>query len=304
MIGNPIGYTKSLDVQRGKVMPSQRQKYRIFTNYRSVHDYIDSYTQAEYIKPSLDLSFHLNRLALKGIVDDWELGKLRNFSDKPNEIYDTWYKHRDFYPSIDTKKYFEEVFEWIENPKVKINKLIQLSCLLYELIDKAPFNSGNQITSILTMTILSKAYGYNPNNLIPFAKLLQFIDSDLSAALKIAKNKRDITVFIEAFLYTLSLTSTSVVNMCKETYDFKVKRTSKLQEEFNPRQIRILDYLEVEKRVSRQEYAKIMGISFMTAFRDLQELLKKDMITQKGNGRGTYYTLSRKNDDDELKVIG
>ena len=239
---------------------------------------------------------------MKGLIDDWDVAKIRGFSDKPNEIYDTWYKNRDFYPNLDASKYFQDIFNWIEDPKVKINKLVQLAILLYEYIDKAPFSSGNQMSAILTITATSKAYGYNPHNLIPFAKSIQFIDDDLVAAIKIVKAKRDLTVFIEAFLYTLSLTCVNILNQYKEIYDNKVKMNTKLQEQFNSRQMKMLEYLEVERKVTRAQYSKIMGISFMTAFRDLQELLDKDIIKQKGNGRGTYYVLHTR--EKETETIG
>lgn len=291
LIGYPIGYSKALDTQRGKIMPSLKPKYKIFTNYRSVHDFIDSYSPTTFIKPSFELTAHINKILLKGIVDDWDIGKLRNFSDKPNEIYDTWYKYRDFYPNLDPKKYFSEIFNWIEAPKYKINKLLQISILLFEFIDKAPYTVGNQLTSILSLSILLKAYGYNPNNILPIAKTLEYVSDDIVSAYKIAKNKRDITSFIEAFLYTLSLTATNTANLYKEVYETKASNIGKMQEELNERQLKIIEYIEIEKKVTRQQYSKMMGISFMTAFRDLQELLDKGYVAQKGKGRGTYYIL-------------
>ncbi|MCK9368480.1 DeoR family transcriptional regulator [Candidatus Dojkabacteria bacterium] len=302
LIGYPIGYTKALDVQRGKIMPSLKPKFRVFTNYRGVHDFIDSYTPTGFIKPSFDLSIHINKILMKGLIDDWDVAKIRGFSDKPNEIYDTWYKFRDFYPNLDAKRYFQDIFNWIEDPRVKINKLIQIAILLYEYIDKAPFSSGNQMSAMLAISAISKAYGYNPHNIIPYAKSTQFISEDIVSAMKIVKAKRDLTVFIEAFLYTLSLTAVNILNQYKEIYANKVKMNTKLQEQFNSRQMKILEYLEVERKVTRAEYTKIMGVSFMTAFRDLQELLDGDMIKQKGNGRGTYYTLHSKEKSSEISV--
>jgi hypothetical protein len=59
----------------------------------------------------------------------------------------------------------------------------------------------------------------------------------------------------------------------------------------NPRQIKIIEYLYEKEKVSRKEYSSMMKISFMTSFRDLQELVDKKYIIQKGKSRGTYYTL-------------
>jgi Fic family protein len=148
-----------------------------------------------------------------------------------------------------------------------------------------------------------KAYGYNPKNILPIAKTIDFVSEDLIAAYKMSRNKRDLTAFLEAYLYSLSLTATNVANAVKETYENKSTKIGKMQEELNERQVRIIEYLEVEKRISRKQYAKQMGISFMTAFRDLLELLEKGYIVQKGKGRATYYILPRTNEEDASSNI-
>jgi predicted HTH transcriptional regulator len=76
-----------------------------------------------------------------------------------------------------------------------------------------------------------------------------------------------------------------------------------MQEELNERQLKIIEYLEIEKKITRMQYTKMMGISFMTSFRDLQEMLEKGYIVQKGKGRATFYILPKKiqsNDDIQL----
>lgn len=306
LIGHPTGYNTALNIQRGKVLPSFRPKLKIFMNYRSSHDFVDTYSSSNFILPSTELAVHMNKLLMKGILDEWELGKLRDFTEKPNEVYDTWYKVRDIYPNLSFKKHFDSVFAWIIKPKTRVHKLIQLSCLVYEFLDKAPFSTGNQLTTILTTSAIAKEYGYNPNNLIPFGRAINFINPDIIAAHKLTKKKRDLTVFIEALLYTFSLTAMSVEGQVVDTFSNKVKKHTKLQEMFNPRQIKALDFLEVEGKITRNQYSKVMGVSFMTAFRDLQELFKGGYLTQKGVGRGTFYTLKPQKEEivEELPVFG
>jgi predicted HTH transcriptional regulator len=122
-----------------------------------------------------------------------------------------------------------------------------------------------------------------------------------------AKSSRDQTVFIEAFLYTLSLSGLSIENQINDLLNTKVKKHNKLKTKFNERQIQILDFLDVEKKVTRKKYTKMMGVSFMTSYRDLQELLDEGYIKQEGLGRGTFYTLPKREDvieRDEIMVIG
>ncbi|HOF79209.1 MAG TPA: hypothetical protein PLA45_02565 [Candidatus Dojkabacteria bacterium] len=302
LVGNTIGYNKSLQVQRGQELASQRKNLQLFINIRNAKDYINSYTTNSSLKPSIELSSHLNKLAMKGLVDDWDLAKLKTFSEKPNEIYDTWFKMRDYYPHIDSASHFNEIFEWIKDGKDSNHKLIKFAALTYEFIDKAPYFVGNQITAILTLEILAKQYGYNPDNLLPFFKSINNISQDLLDAFKISKSKRDLTTFIEAFLYAISLTAIDVSRELKDTYTKKVKKQGALEISLNPRQIKVMDYITLNHKITRSKYTKMMGVSFMTSYRDLQEMVDKGYIKQKGQGRGTFYVLSKEQEDIVLEI--
>ncbi len=303
LIAYPLGYNKALQIQRGQEMPSQKKTYKIFTNFRNAKDFVNSYNNTNSLKPSMELAMHMNRLAMKNIVDDWDLGKLRTFSEKPNEIYDTWYKQRDFYPNLETVSYFNEIFEWIQNGKDNNHKLIKIGILLYEFIDKAPFSTGNQITALLITEMLTKKYGYNPDNIFPVFKSIANISEDMVSAFKLSKGRLDLTMFLEAFLYTMSKTAIEVSNEVKDIYLKKVKKQGSLEWYLNPRQIKLIDYLTINQKISRSKFSKMMGVSFMTSYRDLQDMLEKKYLKLKGRGRGTFYVLSKEFQEKEDIII-
>ncbi len=308
LISYPIGYNKALTVERGQVLPSYRNKLRIFTNFKNAQDFLDTYTIKSALKPSIELSTHINKILMKNIVEEWDLSRIKSFSEKPYDLYDNWYKLRDYYPNIDMKTYFNELFSWISSSSSGTHKLIQLAILLYEYMDKAPFYAGNQITAILTIKALAKIYNLNPHNLIPYSKALFLISEELESAFKISKGKRDLTIFIEAILYTLSLTTIEVSREFFETYEEKMNIRKKIGKDLNSRQAKIVEYLHNNARVTRQQYTKMMGVSFMTSYRDLQELLDKKYIIQKGKGRGTYYIIPDSSDtistsDDDITIF-
>jgi len=303
LVGNSIGYNQALQIQRGQEMPSQKKKLKLFTNFRNAKDFVKSYNDSNSLKPSIDLASHINKLAMKGIVDEWDMGKVRSFSEKPNEIYDTWYKARDFYPNLDMNNHFNELFDWIQNGKDNNHKLIKLGILLYEFIDKAPFLCGNQITSILMIETLTKKYGYNPDNILPYFKSVENISEDILSAFKLSKSKLDLTTFLEAYLYTNSMTVVEVAKDFKETYNNKVRKQGSLELHLNARQIQLLDYLEVNKKITRSKYTKMMGVSFMTSYRDLQDMVEKGYIKQKGRGRGTFYVLAKEMTPKDEELI-
>jgi Fic family protein len=303
LVGNGIGYNQALLIHRGQEMPSQKKEFKLFTNFRNAKDFVRSYNDSNSLKPSIDLASHINKLILKNIVDEWDLAKIRSFSEKPNEIYDTWYKVRDFYPKLDLSGHFNELFDWLENGKDNNHKLIKLGILLFEFMDKAPFLCGNQITAILMVETLSKKYGYNPDNIVPYFKAVEKISEDLISAFKLSKSKSDLTTFLEAFLYTSSVTVLDVTNDFKETYNSKVRKQGSLELHLNQRQIQLLDYLAINKKITRSKYTKLMGVSFMTSYRDLQDMLEKKYIKQKGRGRGTFYVLAKEMTPNDEELI-
>ena len=298
LVAFPIGYNTALKVLRGQEHTTGKSKKKVFTGYRNAKEYIKKYNSRTALKPSMELVAHLNKLVTKGWNDDWNTGRIKEFSEKPNTLYDTWYDLRDYYAGTDMKDYFNDIFRWISNNDDNTHKLIQFAVLTYEFIDKAPFFAGNQISTVLILELLTKEYDYNPNLVLPFSKSFNFINEDLKSAFRISKGKNDLTTFIEAFLYTLSLTAIETTREFTEIYKEKILKYPQMTEELNSRQIKIVDYLETNRRASRQELTDIIGVSFMTIYRDLQELMDKKYVEQKGKGRGTYYRIQ----DDEKGV--
>ncbi|MFH1644927.1 MAG: efflux RND transporter permease subunit [Candidatus Omnitrophota bacterium] len=65
-----------------------------------------------------------------------------------------------------------------------------------------------------------------------------------------------------------------------------------LWDTLTPRHIELINYLKVNKQITRKEYSKIFNISIPTASRDLRVLMKKGVIIAEGpSGAGRYYVL-------------
>ena len=62
----------------------------------------------------------------------------------------------------------------------------------------------------------------------------------------------------------------------------------------NERQKVAIEYFKIHQKISRSQYAKLTNCSLRTAFRDLEKLLKDNILIRKGVGRNIYYELARK----------
>lgn len=74
-------------------------------------------------------------------------------------------------------------------------------------------------------------------------------------------------------------------------FSTKEKFEEEKEVELNERQSEALEYIEKHGKVTNREYRKINDVSRQTAKRDLSDLVEKEILKQKGKGRGTYYTL-------------
>lgn len=74
-------------------------------------------------------------------------------------------------------------------------------------------------------------------------------------------------------------------------YDGGFEEHIEWQHKLNYRQIEILEYLVKTKYVDAIQISKILHISRITAFRDLDQLVKQNKICRLGKGRATRYTL-------------
>lgn len=293
LIGFPIGNDEARRVYQGKTLPSARSKMLVFTNYRNSLEFAKNYDRNNYIAPSSELILHINNISSNKLNEDWISGKFRSLSEKPINVFDSWIKYRDYYPDLSMEAHFDDVMRLFLDRTSRIPFYIRTAIFVYEMIEKAPLLVGNQITTIPVITAMAKDYDKNPHTLIPFAKVFNFIKDDIPKGYKIAKSQKDLTAFIEAYLYSLSIIMLELENMYGKTFEDKVKKHGALKDKFNKRQLKLLDYLEHTNKITREEFAKMMGVSFMTAFRDLKGLLKENYIEQQGVGRGTFYLLPK-----------
>jgi ATP-dependent DNA helicase RecG len=59
----------------------------------------------------------------------------------------------------------------------------------------------------------------------------------------------------------------------------------------NDRQIQALLYIQEHGKISNREYCRLTGVSYATAYRDLQALVERGLTERRGSGRATYYVL-------------
>ncbi len=257
---------------------------KITSSYRNTLEMIPSfYTDKENILTLNNIS-RINKILTEKSFESWESGKLRTkdfpyISKYDFLIEDTLY-NGDIYSNL------KDIFIYYKEDKTPKN--LKNLVIVYNFLKLKPFCALNDITSLIILKLL-------------------FFDIDYFSYIPILKifyeNKENLDPYkidINEWLANIS----SLLNVyLKDMYSYINKYTSlekrkflsdKIISSLNFRQKEIFFFLLEHKSISRQEYMKIYKVSSMTAFRDLSDMKKKNMVSPIGTGRGLRYTILEK----------
>lgn len=306
-IGHLIGINLTVkDAEKiadGKRIETEDARGIILNNYRNLLEFNRSAISDSYVDIDLNILVHLNKILLTDWKQIWE-AKFRTGGEIIENIYDNWmdYRERSIEASLIQDRLLE-IVTWYKNNSSKINPIIRIAVLVYNLIRIYPFTVLNKLTIIGITDYLLYKNGYIQSTFIPIARVFdlnedEFINVWGQASSGMFNNittesqiETDITVWIEKFAKSLAVD----INDAKESLNkLTIEDEKNVKQPFldiNKRQLKILKYLQTIPTVKREDYIQMMDVSTMTAYRDLNELVDKKLLKLTGRGRGTKYML-------------
>lgn len=305
MVGAEVSFKQAEEISKGKALVSPGSKEALVNNYRSTSDFIYSASNDKYMSLSPSLFLHLNKLVFNGIVDTWEIGRFRTVSDQANPKYDMWKdKIVQRADSIDYQQHFFSVLNWFSENRYRIHPIFKIGCTLYEVLTTYPFISGNQITVFAIAELLFEKSKLSLRGMFPVSRNFTLYEDEYLEAVNLSLQKNhDQTVWLERFIRGVSLDLTALKNEVVRLEEEKVQKKKKRLLDLNSRQLKLLRHLRYKPKLTRKEYVDMMGISTMTAYRDLNELVERKLVVVRGGGRSTYYKLpdvSAKDFDEDV----
>lgn len=224
-----------------------------------------------------------NKLVSDGFTDFWEEGKVRAAHESPATTYDNLRNkppHFEYQLWIDLR----QTLSYVETD---IHPLLFAATALYHLIYSYPFLQFNLQTALLSTHAITRSTKYYAAGTVSTIKVawnvLHRTDFTFSPT------PQHFSQFCEKFLdeYLLQL------EKIHDTLTHRATLPPHLRASLNDRQLKILSYFKQYSKISRRKYAKVMKVAIATAFRDLNDLAAKGLITTIGKGRATSYTLPK-----------
>ena len=266
--------------------------HSIAMNLKRVGEFIRSSSGDNYPEFEKSTILSISQHILNQWRETWE-AEYRNFNDKIDERWDNLVSNRD--SSIigqEVEQYMNELIEWYKYSIPTMAPLVRIAIVFYRLLEIAPFIAGNKFIIFVIIDNLLLKNGLSTKVYMSTFRALNFDTDKLSKMMMVVKQTNDMSLWIDTFV---NMITTELVNVREELSKFIIaEEKSKAQPflDLNKRQLKVLKYLQTIQFIKRDEYCHMMDVSTMTAFRDMDDLVRKKLLKVDGKGRGTKYKLA------------
>ena len=277
--GTALSLEQSKSILEGKKLKGvNRDDEKELLNYKKAMDFI-----AKYLGKDDPLSEGIIREVHKIIVqgvrgenaDPGNYRKIQNYvvNSKTREIVYTP-------PApLEVPHLMREFTQWMINKSEDVSPVLVAGIAQFQFVHIHPFIDGNGRTARLLSTLILYKTGYDFKRLFSISK---YYDKDrpsyYQAIQTVRKNNMDMTTWLEYFVDGLRLQMEEIQAKGEQL----IKQDSRLQKikevGLNKRQEKAVKHLIIKGTLSVNEYQLVASCIRRTAQRDLEELVKKNIV--------------------------
>ncbi len=290
--GNPLTLEEVSQLAQGRKVTATRKAQQEVLNYLHVLEKIEKYADGDEI-------------TVKGILKLHE-DVSKDILDLPD--YEGRYRELQVYvgnsitgevifmppPPEDVPELMDKFIEWLNsNDSHQLEPIIIAGISHYEFVRIHPFIDGNGRTARALATLILDLRKFDIKR---FFALDDYYDSDrpayYSALKSVDPEDLDITQWLEYFTDGVLLSITKVKEAILKISLEKHRKESKGQIALTERQMRIIEHIQTNRKITTGETANMFNITRQAALKELSKLLKLEIIKLEGQGRGSYYTIA------------
>ncbi len=291
--GNLLHKDEAQDLLLGKEVVGRPRDIQEIINYRKVIDFIDEEAKRKIDKITEPLIKKMHRLIIDKILQEDAAGEYRT---KQVIVRNSQTGEVTFNPPspVEVPFLMREFIYWLNRTtKEEMHSVIKAAVAHHELVHIHPFIDGNGRVARSLATLILFLEGYDIRR---FFSLEEYYDKDALfyyENLQRASNG-DLSSWLEYFTFGASLEFDKV----KEKV-LKLSRDAKLKKRFGgkqlyltERQVALIEYIQDVGYLQNQQFPTLFpDISEDTVLRDLQELIKNNLIKKVGSTKAARYIM-------------
>lgn len=297
--GNELNLEEAKAVIEGKEIAARQRDVQEVINYRNVLKYIDELalnraSQNFIINEKIIHKIH--QLTIEKIVPDEQSGNYRTVQVHLRGVLTGEIVFRPP-PAVEVPFQMETFLEWLNSaPSFDLHEVLKAGIAHHELVRIHPFIEGNGRVARAVCTLILFTGGYDIRRLFSLEEYYdQNVQSYYYALSSVSPEvKNDLTPWLEYFIEGLAIELSRVKEKIQKlSHDTRLKeRIGGRQIFLNERQVKIIEYLEKNGHFQNKVFAELFPmVSEDSVLRDLQDLMKKNIIKKTGRTKAARYIM-------------
>lgn len=290
--GNRLSLEQVSDLAQGReVMSTLKDKQEVL-NYLNVLENISKLTKGDSIHEEdiLNIHYMLTKDTLDN-PDDCGIYRTRYVvvaNSLTGEVF--------FRPpkNEDVPRLVQNLVKWMNLGEAKeIDPILDAGITHYEFVRIHPFVDGNGRTTRVLATLILYLRGFDTKQ---FFCLDDYYDSDRQAYYRalqgVNQETLDLTNWLEYFVEGVNVSIEAVKERIIRLSSERLKKTKRGQIALTERQMRIVEFINQNGKITAGDIAKMFKITRQAALKEIGKLVKLKVVTLKGEKRGAHYVLS------------
>ncbi len=291
--GNPLHKEDAKDILQGKDVVGRPRDIQEIINYRKVIEFIDEEAVKKIERITEQVIKKLHRIIVYKILSPELAGEYR---EKQVVIRNSETGEVTFRPPLPIEIPFlmREYLYWLNREdKDQIHPVLKAGIAHHELVRIHPFIDGNGRVARVLATLILLLGGYDIRR---FFSLEEYYDKDaVSYYQNLQKaSAGNLASWLEYFTFGAAVEFSKI----KERI-LKLSKDVKLKEKFGgkqiyltERQVKIIEYIQEVGYLQNQIFPSLFpNISEDSVLRDLQDLIKKELIKKVGSTKSARYVM-------------
>ena len=286
--GNPLPLTEVKKILKSKPEYIRNSEQEVL-NYNQALIDLNKKLESSKIQLSSKLILKIHEQVTQNLLPKHQSGRLRQ---EPVIVNDPKTKKVIFLPpdAKDVEKLVKELIEFVKKNQATIDPLIIAGIFHKQMVVIHPFIDGNGRTTRLTTKLLLAKLGLNTFNLFSFENYYNqdvaryFITIGEQGDYYDLEKNIDFTAWLEYF-------TEGIIDELLRIEKLLPNIGSSPDTQLKPFHQKILKYIEKNNFITDKDYAKLVERAKATRALDFRKLLGLGLISRKGKGKSTYYTL-------------
>ena len=290
--GNALQKADAKDILEGRDVVGRPRDIQEIINYRKVIEYIDEEAVKKIEKITEQIIKKLHRIIAYKVVTPELTGEYR---DKQVVVRNSETGEVTFRPPppLEIPFLMREYLYWLNWDDKDLHPILKAGIAHHELVRIHPFIDGNGRVARILATLILFLGGYDIRR---FFSLEEYYDKDAVSYYENLKKASagNLSSWLEYFTFGASVEFTKI----KEKI-LKLSKDVKLKEKFGgkqiyltERQVKIIEYIQEIGYLQNQTFPTLFSnISEDSVLRDLQDLIKKELIKKVGSTKAARYVM-------------